>query len=59
MWKSDIQHGLQPSQGRLEVTHWSQACFDVVAREAAAVPFRRLFGAVVVGGFSDAWHLFM
>ena len=41
------------------MTHWSQACLDVVARESAAVPLRRLLGAVVVGGFSDAWHLFM
>jgi hypothetical protein len=34
--------GLQPSQGRLDWTHWSQACFEVVARVAEAEPFRRV-----------------
>jgi hypothetical protein len=50
-------HGLQPSQGRLDWTHWSHACFEVVAREAEAAPFRRL---VLTAGicFSLAWHLF-
>lgn len=45
---------MQPSQGRLAWTHWSQACFDVVAREAEAEPFlREVDGSV----FSFAWHL--
>lgn len=48
-----FEHGLAPSQGRVEITHWSQACFDVVARVDDAEPFRRV-GAVVVGGLSPA-----
>lgn len=51
------QHGLAPSHGRVAITHWSQACFDVVARVEDCWPLRRL-GAVVVGGLSPAWHLF-
>ena len=54
----DLLQGFAPSHGRLEVTHWSQACLEVVALDAAAVPLRRE-GAVVVGGFSEAWHLLM
>lgn len=51
----DSQQGLQPSQGRESWTHWSQACFEVVARDAEAEPFLR---APVFGrGFSFAWHL--
>ena len=42
-------HGLAPSQGRLDWTHWSQACFEVVAREAAE-PFLRIVAEG--GGFS-------
>ena len=40
------------------MTHWSQACLEVVARvvEAPCWPFLRV-GAVVVGGLSPAWHL--
>jgi hypothetical protein len=53
------QHGFEPSHGRVAVTHWSQACLDVVARQAAAAPLRRWFGALVTGGFSAAWHLLM
>ncbi|KAF9483216.1 hypothetical protein BDN70DRAFT_874095 [Pholiota conissans] len=50
-----LAHGLQPSQGSESWTHWSQACFDVVARDADAEPFLRapVFGS----GFSFAWHL--
>lgn len=51
------QHGLAPSHGKVAITHWSQACFDVVARVEDCWPLRRL-GAVVVGGLSPAWHLF-
>jgi hypothetical protein len=57
MGRLDSLHGLAPSQGMLPVTHWSQACLEVVARHAATPPLRRWFGAVVTGGFSDAWHL--
>lgn len=40
------------------MTHWSQACFEVVARvdERPWWPFLRA-GVVVVGGLSPAWHL--
>lgn len=48
---------MAPSQGRLDWTHWSQACLDVVARDAAAVaPFLRALGPG--SGRSPAWHLF-
>jgi hypothetical protein len=57
MGRWDSLHGLAPSQGILPVTHWSQACLEVVARHAATPPLRRWLGAVVTGGFSDAWHL--
>lgn len=52
----DLQQGLEPSQGRFVMTHWSQACFDVVARVAEVEPFRLLFGTLE--GFSAEWHLF-
>jgi hypothetical protein len=55
--RSDLPHGLDPSQGRLVCTHWSQDCFEVVAREAEEAPLRREFAAAD-GGFSFAWHLF-
>lgn len=32
IWGTDSQHGLAPSQGSVAITHWSQACLDVVAR---------------------------
>ena len=47
----DLQQGLEPSQGRFVITHWSQACFEVVARVAEVEPLRLLFGALV--GFSE------
>lgn len=52
------QQGKAPSQGRVLMTHWSQACFEVVARveESPWWPFLRA-GVVVVGGLSPAWHL--
>lgn len=49
------QQGLHPSHGRLLWTHWSHACLLVVAREALAVPLRRV--PVRGSGFSFAWHL--
>ena len=51
-----LQQGLEPSQGRFVMTHWSQACLEVVARVAEVEPLRLLFGAPV--GFSEEWHLF-
>ena len=55
--KGGAQQGLAPSQGREAWTHWSQACLEVVARDAAAAaPFLR---ALCPGsGRSPAWHLF-
>lgn len=46
-----LQQGLEPSQGRFVITHWSQACLEVVARVAEVEPLRLLFGALV--GFSE------
>jgi hypothetical protein len=46
--------GLLPSQGREDWTHWSQACLEVVARDAEAEPFRLPWTGA---GFSFAWHL--
>lgn len=57
--KAHSQQGLAPSQGSVDCTHWSHACLDVVARQAAAAPLRLWLGALVVGGFSLAWHLLM
>ena len=31
-----VQQGLAPSQGSVAITHWSQACLDVVARVVEA-----------------------
>ena len=44
-------------KGKLDKTHWSHACLDVVARVLAAWPFFLVLGADVIGGFSAAWHL--
>ena len=43
----DSQQGLEPSQGRFVMTHWSQACLEVVARVADVEPLRLLFGGIV------------
>ena len=51
-----VQQGLAPSQGRLDWTHWSHACLDVVARIADVDPLRRC-GAEEESGFSFGWHL--
>lgn len=56
--KLNLPHGLQPSHGKLDWTHWSQACFDVVARQLDALPFLRVFPELG-NGFSFAWHLLM
>ena len=45
----DLLQGFAPSHGRLEVTHWSQACFDVVALDALAEPF------LLVDGFTNGF----
>ena len=38
------------------ITHWSQACLEVVARVAEVEALRLLLGALE--GFSAEWHLF-
>lgn len=51
-------HGFEPSHGRLDCTHWSQACFEVVARQFDAFPFL-LVVPLPTAGFSSAWHFVM
>jgi hypothetical protein len=51
-----LQQGLAPSHGNVDWTHWSQACFEVVALLVEEVPLRRE-GVEETRGFSLGWHL--
>jgi hypothetical protein len=51
-----LQQGLAPSHGKVDWTHWSQACLEVVALLAEEVPLRRE-GVEETRGFSLGWHL--
>ena len=54
--RENSQHGLEPSQERLDWKHWSHACLEVVACE---VDIELFFQALLVlgSGFSLAWYL--